>query len=838
MSAIEKDFRALPIEARRLTGPLLWLHGGEGKERLEVYVDKITEGGNGSFTVESRPHSDWLGEGWFRDVRTCLEAGKKNGLKVWIFDERMYPSFEVAGKVPREFSSRFLVATATNMSGPHACREAGYGGPQFVAALAGKMTPDGIDGGSLVDLAGFTEDGVLKWNVPDGRWAIMKFTWKYIADSEGRKVLVDGTRQESVDWLIRTVYQPHHDRFKGDFGKDIAGFFFDEPFSEGDWGPEVGRILAERKIDWRKAFVAQKFRLAGGEQAAMQYAYCDALAEAWGRTLYGGLAGWCHERGVLSVGHFIEHGQLYLEPRVCAGNVFQLMKYADMGGVDMVGNQLGLSRTRHPGVYQVPKLASSVSHVYNKTDDIAMCEIFGACGQGTTYPEMKWSVDQHQVRGVNFMVPHSFNPRAPYDTDYAPFFYNGGYEPRWPLYRVWADYTSRLSLMLSGGRHVCPVAFLFLGHSKHVGKALFPEDMTTSLQDALYDCDWMPYEVFENDARVSGGRINLHREQYQVLVVPPVEVIPCGTLEKAEQFFAEGGVVIGYGFLPSRPATPGRTPADIAALCAKIWGDGPRAGISACRTNAAGGRSYFLPEQPAPAQITQVLLRDAGVPPLLEVLEGDTGSWLHVLHRVKSDCDVFLVCNQHLDGPPRTFKFRARAEGFPECWDAMRNEITAVQHRRDGKAVEFELTLEPIESVLLVFQKKERELPSYRRKNQPQPLAVLTVTADPKARVVPDPELPADRKDVTRSPVKSSVFQGICDVPATVDISKSRIHLEAGDLAPEGAASITVNGKYAGGFIGKPYRLEVTSLLRPGENSILIVPFAPKSVRLVVTAAF
>ena len=119
---------------------------------------------------------------------------------------------------------------------------------------------------------------------------------------------------------------------------------------------------------------------------------------------------------------------------------------------------------------------------------------------------MKWWTDQMQVAGINFLIPHSFNPRAPYDTDCPPYFYNGGFEPRWPLYRVFADYTSRLSLMLSGGRHVCPVAFLYPGYSAHVGKAVTPEDMTTALQDALFDCDWLPYEVFENDATMAGKR--------------------------------------------------------------------------------------------------------------------------------------------------------------------------------------------------------------------------------------------------------------------------------------------------------------------------------------------
>jgi hypothetical protein len=59
---LERQFCELPAEARRLTGPLFWLHGDESRERLEMYVGKVAEGGNGCFTAESRPHRDWLRE--------------------------------------------------------------------------------------------------------------------------------------------------------------------------------------------------------------------------------------------------------------------------------------------------------------------------------------------------------------------------------------------------------------------------------------------------------------------------------------------------------------------------------------------------------------------------------------------------------------------------------------------------------------------------------------------------------------------------------------------------------------------------------------------------------
>ena len=158
---IERQFRDLPMEARRWTGPLFWLHGDESRARLEDYVGKVAEGGNGCFTAESRPHSDWLGEGWYRDLGICLEAAKKLGLRMWIFDEKWWPSGEVAGRVPERYGSKRLAAEAIAVAGPARFSAPGFGGPRSVAVLAGRSIGETIDGGSLVDLSGLVKDGTL-----------------------------------------------------------------------------------------------------------------------------------------------------------------------------------------------------------------------------------------------------------------------------------------------------------------------------------------------------------------------------------------------------------------------------------------------------------------------------------------------------------------------------------------------------------------------------------------------------------------------------------------------------------------------------------------------------
>ena len=1012
---VEQQFRELPKEARRLTGPLFWLHGDESKERLEQYLEKVAESGNGSFTAESRPHKDWLGEGWYRDLEICLNKAKQLDLKMWIFDEKWWPSQMIGGKVPAEYGSKTLVMDETQLEGPKRLTKAGYGGEAFIGAVAGKVVEGGIAGESLVDLAPHIQDGALAWDVPAGKWAVMTFTWQFTGPKgmQQKMIAVDGASPKCVDWFIKAVYQPHYDRFKDDFGKTIPGYFYDEPETLGDWGPDVMTLLAERGVDWKKALVAWKSRLAGEEQVAAQYQYADAFAEAWGRTMYGGLSKWCREHNVVSMGHFMEHGTELFSRRLCAGNLFQLQKYSDMGGIDLVCRQFYPGQKKL-GLWQMAKLGSSITHAYNKPDDITMCEMFGAYGQNITYPQMKWLTDQMQVRGVNFMIPHSFNPRAPYDTDCPPYFYNGGFEPRYPLHRVYCDYTSRLSVLLTGGRHVAPVAFLFPGQSMHAGTCVRNDALTDTLDDALYDCDWIPYDAFEESATIRGKTLTLHKEGYHVLIVPPAEVIPYATLAKAKAFFDQGGVVVGYNFLPAKSATLGKTAGDIAALRTALWGDA-RPGLTVCKTSAMGGRAYFLPAEPTVEQIQQVLGADAGVRPALEVIAGETGQWLHALHRVKAGRDVFLVCNQNHTGEARTFTFRVTAEGEPECWDAMRNELTSAPFKRVGeKKVEVTLTLEPSESVVLVFQKEKRALPvrldaaskplrapvSVVREATPPELVIPGAPPAPPVAADPDEQLlkgcewvwgpegnparsappgtlyfrgtcalpaageiksarfigtcdnaftlfvngrqagqsgeeaegwraltkidvapllaegvnviaiaaknltdkpsPAGllgllevavkngapqvfrvgvtwkttgneqanwnqvvcddaawpnvkslgnygcapwglfagvgqrAKRLTASPVTSDPFAGRCELPADANLAQARVFVEMDELAPEEAARVTVNGQYSGGFIGKPFRLDVTRHVKPGANTIIIEPFAPKKVRLTV----
>ncbi len=836
-AAMEQQFRDVPMESRRYVQPLYWLHGDESKEQLELFIEKMAELGCGGFVAESRPHNDFLGEGWYRDLDICLAAAKKHGMKMWIFDEKWWPSQSIGGKVPERYAAKKLESQSFAVEGPARFEQEGFDGENHVAAVAGKEVEGGIDGGSLLDLAGMIKEGKLVWEVPEGKWRVMRFRWKP-GPKTGEGLTVDGASQDCVDWYIQTVYQPHYDRYKEDFGKTIEGFFYDEPEVHGDWGTEVFKMLGERGIDWKKALVAWKHELAGEEQTAAKYQYRDAFFEAWGRTMYGGLERWCRERGVKSIGHFIEHGAYYLKwTGPGPGNMFQMQKYSAMGGIDNVFNQFRIGqRTTGPDapVFQTTKLGSSISHVYGKDRDIAMCEIFGADGQTLAYSNMKWQADQHQVRGINFMVPHSFNPRAPYDTDCPPYFWMGDFEPRYPLFKVWSDYTSRLSQWLVGGRHVCPVATVVCGNSIYAGKAILPEQITDMLDDIQYDSDWMPYDAL-SEARIEGKELRLHGERYRVLIAPPAEVVPVEVMEKVRAFFDAGGVLIGFGLLPSKSATLGTGETEIGVLREAIWGVGEIASSTrVVQTSGNGGRSYFLGEKPTQAELKAVLA-DAGVKSTVEVIEGKTDNWLHVLHRVKDGRDVFFIANQNPSGEARRFVFRLTAAGEPECWDAMRGEVNSVEYKRvDGRTVELALTMEPCETALIVFSEAKTARPKRIEagvEESRKSVAFVREKTEPEKR----PALKTEKSGVSlqeaswvwypegnpreKAPPGTRYFRGKMKLPGDRKVTKAMAL-----VAADNGAVVFVNGKQVGqngGWVAAS-EMDVKGELKVGENVVAI----------------
>ena len=83
--------RLLKNQQNNYIFPFLWMHG-ESEETLREYMGAIESAGMGAVCVESRPHPDFMGVKWWKDMDVILDEAKKRRMKVWILDDSHFPT--------------------------------------------------------------------------------------------------------------------------------------------------------------------------------------------------------------------------------------------------------------------------------------------------------------------------------------------------------------------------------------------------------------------------------------------------------------------------------------------------------------------------------------------------------------------------------------------------------------------------------------------------------------------------------------------------------------------------------------------------------------------------
>ena len=71
--------------------PFFWQHG-EDEKTLRHYMAVIQAANCHAVCVESRPHPDFCGEGWWRDLDIILDEARQRGMQVWILDDSHFPT--------------------------------------------------------------------------------------------------------------------------------------------------------------------------------------------------------------------------------------------------------------------------------------------------------------------------------------------------------------------------------------------------------------------------------------------------------------------------------------------------------------------------------------------------------------------------------------------------------------------------------------------------------------------------------------------------------------------------------------------------------------------------
>ena len=102
--------------------PLFWQHG-EDEGELREEMARIQESGIGAVCMESRPHTDFCGPRWWRDMDIVMDEARRRGMKVWVMDDVHFPTGFANGWIRDRFPERkkvFLGERHIDVVGPKA----------------------------------------------------------------------------------------------------------------------------------------------------------------------------------------------------------------------------------------------------------------------------------------------------------------------------------------------------------------------------------------------------------------------------------------------------------------------------------------------------------------------------------------------------------------------------------------------------------------------------------------------------------------------------------------------------------------------------------------------
>ncbi|MBE1440837.1 glycosylhydrolase-like jelly roll fold domain-containing protein [Paenibacillus sp. OAS669] len=707
--------------------PFLWQHGEE-EQAIREEMARVHESGIGAVCVEARPHPDFLGPKWWKDMDIIMEEARNRGMKVWMLDDDHFPTGHAAGKVkeaPEELHRVFLGERYIDTIGPAggtsllletlllrglrptiSNSRSASGRNKLVSVVAVRRDPsNGSLTGESIELTGLVQEGILYWDIPEGYWRIFIISETREGGSKQQADYLNPLDRDSVRILLDTIYEAFYDRYKADFGKTFVGFFSDEPGFYNDektfdfnsrpgkqgvplpWSRDMPALLEEALgSDYRK-HLHLLWHDEGERSNRVRYHYMNIVSKLYAESFCNQIGEWCRARGVEYIGHVLEDNNVHARLGPGTGHFFRSLWGQDMSGLDVVLWQIvpGFDEMsfRQPTSgetdsefyhYGLAKLGVSLGHLDPKKQGRTMCELYGAYGWAEGLKLMKWLTDHMLVRGVNYFVPHAFTQKAFPDPDCPPHMYASGQNPQYRYYKHLNRYMNRISHLISGGRHMATAAVVYHAEAEWSGEAMYFHKPVKKLMQHQIDCDVLPIDVLLETGIVEDNKLLVNGEDYECLIVPYAEALPAAMIQRLVRFAEQGLAVRFVDGLPLRSSEGSDVSAELACL--------------------ANHRNVKLA---ALDNLAQDLITDGHY----DIRVDQYQPYLRYYHYVHDGLDVFMFFNEHPNQPIST-EIVLPVQGDVYAYDAFLNRLIPLNVDRERDATAVQLVLHPYESIVLL----------------------------------------------------------------------------------------------------------------------------------------
>lgn len=495
-------------------------------EKAEIIrqIEEMYSYGLGGFVFHARTGlvTEYLSEEWFEMVEASLDTAKRLGMDVWIYDENGWPSGFVGGKLLEK--------------------------PENRATFLRYAVLDEYDENAYA-VYEYTEEKGARW-LKEKEEIEGKYHTVYKLQSDA---YTDILNPEVTKQFIAETYEKYYERYSDRFGKELVGFFTDEPQYYRYETPISSVAETEYKKTYHKELKEGLLYLFLQDERGYPFRveYYNLLNRLYCENFYKMLMDWCEEKGCLLTGHSVEETSLHMQM---------------WGGADCASSYL------YEHIPAIDNLAKdSTAEISAKSvGSVAMqcgkqkvfTETFGVSGYSVTPKQLKLIGDKQYVYGVNMMIQHLYNYSLAGQgkIDCPPSF--GRAMPWISGYPEFNGYFEKLGYLIANSEEFAPVAvitpmesvyldYIRLDESESQKKVDAPfMETLTALRKAGIAYHFVNEKVLEKLGKTENGRLVVGERSYQAVVLANCREIKSNTLSLLHKYLDNGGKLCVMGDAP------------------------------------------------------------------------------------------------------------------------------------------------------------------------------------------------------------------------------------------------------------------------------------------------
>ncbi|MDR1339196.1 MAG: glycosyl hydrolase, partial [Prevotellaceae bacterium] len=692
---------------------------------------------------------------------------------------------------------------------------------------------------NVIDLTALLQaDGSLTWDVPKGKWTVMRFGSRNNGNAS-RPAPVPGLGLES-DKLDTAALNRHLEQFTEKLFRR-AGFTKANPrgglqmlhIDSWEMGSQNWTLHFREEFTRRRGYDPQPFYpvyagvMVGNRETSERFLW-DLRQTVQDLVLE------------YHAGHVKRYAERYgmglsIEPYdMTPVSDIELAAIASVPVCEFWSLDMGYNTSFSTGE------GASVAHIQGLP--VVSAEAFTADWGNDAWKQHPASVKNEGewawASGINRFMYHTFAHQSLPDS-LRPGMTMGGYGVHWDrnqtwwyLSRAYHDYVARSQFMLQQGRTVADVLYLVPEGAPNVFRA--PESAFEGEHPMIpdrrgYNFDACPPSLLYRATVKDGCVVFPGGASYRLLALPYFETMTPALLKKISELVHDGATIMG---LPPKqsPSLSGYPECDsnVKTLAQALWGNGNIPQTLETRTAGKGKVIWgedlktrtdrLYPHYDITAQALS-----ASVPP-----DFASSGQIRYAHRTMPDADIYFVSNRTGQPVNTVCKFRITGKQ-PELWHPVTGSMTALpEYAETDGLTGIPLKFDVYEGYFIVFREHARKPAGTGNFPETKPLKTLdapwTVSFDPKWGG-PESVVFESLSDWTLHPSEGiKYYSGTAFYRQTFDMpgyeKGNTLYLNLGKV--KNIARVRLNGKDLGTVWTAPWQVDISKAVKPKGNELEI----------------